>query len=239
MAGAGVGRSWDRLGIPELLTNQSWASLADIGTSQAQGLVAVLDFLQACSCLEVWLCLCVVLGCLGDRDIEGPMSWEGDTASRARGLCTLLFSELMELRPRDSKPRIAGLTQGTHSPDLTAPEQMLFLCLRQACLGLVSSQEFQAPYLWGRMEGIFGSGGSLKLRESKLCLLRRAGIRGAATGCWRCGVWRDDVFLQPVPSPPCDMARLWLLPARGSAEWVPRRRAEASSLGMQSSWLLG
>lgn len=91
--------------------------------------------------------------------------------------------------------------------------------------------------MWGRREGIFGSGGPLKLTEQAVSIGQSRYKRSPYQGVG--GVWRDDVFLQPVPSPPCDMAQLWLLPARGDAEWVPRQRAEASSLGMLSSWLLG
>lgn len=80
--------------------------------------------------------------------------------------------------------------------------------LRQALLGYVSSQEFQAPYMWKRVERgvLFGFGSPLKLRDSKLWLLcRESRYKSSLYGvlevwCLTVCAWRDGVFLWPASS---------------------------------------
>lgn len=78
------------------------------------------------------------------------------------------------------------------------------LHLRQTLLGYVSSQEFQAPYMWGRVEIYFDSGGPLKLRKSKHSVSIAGqvdekplqGVGGVVPECAR----RHGVSLQPAMS---------------------------------------
>lgn len=139
---ARVGRSWAGPGITELLTTQG---LYNLGSSQVQGLIEVLDFLRGG----------LVVACAGvpwGQGCRRPMSSGGDSgrAQETRAHCCSLSPAGTEAQSRKALDcRLCLRTPPTGPHCLIAETLPCQLRLWQLLFGYVSGQEFHIQNVCG------------------------------------------------------------------------------------------